>query len=150
MKNLDPGELLRYTVQVKGVGVGAHGIRSGKDYPQPIAYAGSVQGGDHTSVAGLPVDSDSSEAWSVFLDSGVVCMFTAVDDSTMIKYLNTVTGWNITREEFYGEIAPRVLSLQRMLLLLGGPDATWDPRIHDDDPRDSTSHYHLGHIRELE
>jgi len=134
LKNLDPGELLRYTVQVKGVGVGAHGIRSGKDYPQPIAYAGSVQGGDHTSVAGLPVDNDSSEAWSVFLDSGVVCMFTAVDDSTMIKYLNTVTGWNITREEFYGEIAPRVLSLQRILLLLGGPDATWDPRIHDDNP----------------
>lgn len=62
LKNLYPGELLRYTVQVKGVGIDAHGIRSGKDYPQPIAYAGSVQGGDHTSVAGLPVDSESSEA----------------------------------------------------------------------------------------
>jgi len=44
-------DVLKYAVQVKGIAVGAHGIRSGKDYPQPHAYAVSVQGADHTSVA---------------------------------------------------------------------------------------------------
>jgi len=134
LKGIYVGELLKYAVQVKGIGVGAHGVRSGKDYPQPIAYAGSVQGGDHTSVAGLPLDSTDSEAWSVFIDSGVVCMFTSVEEDLMLKYLNAVTGWRITRSELYREIAPRVLTLQRILLLLGGPDASWDPRRHDDNP----------------
>ncbi|PUA33671.1 MAG: aldehyde ferredoxin oxidoreductase [Zestosphaera tikiterensis] len=134
LKKVGVDELLQYAVQVKGVGVGAHGIRSRKDYPQPIAYAASVQGGDHTSVAGLPANSEESEAWAVLIDSGVVCMFTAIDDTTMIKYLNAVTGWNLSKEEFYGVIAPRILSLQRILLLLGGSDVVWDPRKHDDNP----------------
>ncbi len=127
---------LRYAVQVKGIGVGAHGVRSGKDYPQPIAYAASVQGGDHTSVAGLPKKSKESETWKAFLDSGVVCMFTsfAVDEKTLLEYLNTITGWRVTVDELYDEIGPRILSLQRILLLLGGPDVYWDPRIHDDNP----------------
>ncbi len=129
-------DTLRYAVQVKGIGIGAHGVRSKVDYPQPIAYAASVQGGDHTSVAGLPKKSRESETWKAFLDSGVVCMFTgfATDEKTMIEYLNTVTGWNVTVDELYDEIGPRILSLQRILLLLGGPDIYWDPRIHDDNP----------------
>ncbi|MEZ0394019.1 MAG: aldehyde ferredoxin oxidoreductase C-terminal domain-containing protein [Desulfurococcaceae archaeon] len=134
MKGIDPGELLKRAVQVKGVAIGAHGIRSGRDYPQPIAYAASVQAGDHTSVAGVPAKSEESESWSAFLDSAVVCMFTAVEPATMVEYLNAVTGWGVTLEEVYGEIGPRILSLQRLLLLLGGPDATWDPRKHDDNP----------------
>lgn len=129
-------DTLRYAVQVKGIGVGAHGVRSKRDYPQPIAYAASVQGGDHTSVAGLPKKSRESETWKAFLDSGVVCMFTSfvADEKTMIEYLNAVTGWNVTVDELYDEIGPRILSLQRILLLLGGPDIYWDPRIHDDNP----------------
>ncbi len=133
-KGTPPEEVLRYAVQVKGIGVGAHGVRSGKDYPQPIAYAASVQGGDHTSVAGLPVASEESEVWSAFLDSAVICMFTAVEEATILKFSKTVTGWGLTREELYGTVGPRVLALQRVLLLLGGPDVRWDPRVHDDNP----------------
>lgn len=134
IRKLSPDEVLKYAVQVKGIGVGAHGIRSRKDYPQPIAYAASVQGGDHTSVAGLPADSEESESWSAFLDSAVVCMFTSVEVDTMIRYLNTVTGWSVTKEEIYTTIGPRILTLQRILLLMGGPDVSWDPRKHDDNP----------------
>jgi len=133
-KGIPPEEVLKYAVQVKGIGVGAHGIRSGKDYPQPIAYAASVQGGDHTSVAGLPVASEESEVWSAFLDSAVICMFTAVEEATLLKFLKAVTGWRLTREELYSTVGPRILSLQRILLLLGGPDVRWDPRVHDDNP----------------
>jgi len=133
-KGIPPEEVLRYAVQVKGIGVGAHGVRSGKDYPQPIAYAASVQGGDHTSVAGLPVASEESEVWSAFLDSAVICSFTAVEEATVLRFLKAVTGWGISREELYGTIGPRVLALQRVLLLLGGPDVRWDPRVHDDNP----------------
>lgn len=136
IKELKGVDVLKYAVQVKGIAVGAHGIRSRKDYPQPIAYAASVQGGDHTSTAGLPKNSRESEIWNVFVDSAVICMFTAfaVDDNTIIEYLNAVTGWAVTREELYNEIGPRILSLQRILLLLGGPDVYWDPRVHDDNP----------------
>lgn len=133
-KGIPPEEVLRYAVQVKGIGVGAHGVRSGKDYPQPIAYAASVQGGDHTSVAGLPVASEESEVWSALLDSAVICSFTAVEEATVLRFLKAVTGWGISREELYGTIGPRVLALQRVLLLLGGPDVRWDPRVHDDNP----------------
>ncbi|MEM2308766.1 MAG: aldehyde ferredoxin oxidoreductase C-terminal domain-containing protein [Sulfolobales archaeon] len=133
-KRLPVEDVLKYAVQVKGIGIGAHGIRSRKDYPQPIAYAASVQGGDHTSVAGLPANSEESEVWSAFLDSAVICMFTSVEEDTVLKFLNTVTGWSVAKDELYGTIGPRILSLQRILLLLGGPDVRWDPRKHDDNP----------------
>ncbi|MEM1623723.1 MAG: aldehyde ferredoxin oxidoreductase C-terminal domain-containing protein [Sulfolobales archaeon] len=133
-KGLPVEDVLKYAVQVKGIGVGAHGIRSRKDYPQPIAYAASVQGGDHTSVAGLPANSAESEVWPAFLDSAVICMFTSVEEDIVLKFLNAVTGWSVTKDELYGTIGPRILSLQRILLLLGGPDVRWDPRKHDDNP----------------
>ena len=132
-KNVD---VLKYAVQVKGIAVGAHGIRSRRDYPQLIAYAGSVQGGDHTSTAGLPHNSRESESYAAFIDSGVICMFTTfpVGEETIVEYLNAVTGWRVSLEEVYEDIGPRILSLQRLLLLLGGPDVQWDPRVHDDNP----------------
>jgi len=123
MKEVD---VFKYAVQVKGIAVGAHGIRSGKDYPQPHAYTASVQGGDHTSVA--------PEQDSVFLDSAVICSFNTVDRDTMIGLLNAVIGWRVTQDELLKEIATRVLTLQRILLLLGGPDVFWDPRRDDDNP----------------
>ncbi len=127
-------DALKHAVQVKGIGVGAHGVRSGLDYPKEYSYAVSVQGGDHTSTAALPIDSVESEAWSILLDSAVICLFNAVNEELVFKTLNAVTGWSLTREEYYGEIALRILALQRILLLLGGPDVYWDPRVSDDNP----------------
>lgn len=126
-------DLLKYAVQVKGVAVGAHGIRSGLDYPQKIAYAGSVQGGDHTSTAGRPLKSTESEAFAAFLDSAVICLFNTVDTKKLVDYLNVVTGWGFSEEDVYMGGA-RILTVQRVLLLLGGPDVFWDPREHDENP----------------
>lgn len=136
MKGLKSEEILKYAVQVKGIGIGAHGVRSKADFPQPIAYAASAQGGDHTSVAGLPVNSIESESWKAFFDSAVICWFNAINvpEELIASTLNAVTGWNVTKEEIYRELGPRILTLQRVLLLLGGPDIYWDPRIHDDNP----------------
>jgi len=126
-------DLLKYAVQVKGVAVGAHGIRSGLDYPQKIAYAGSVQGGDHTSTAGRPLKSTESEAFTAFLDSAVICFFNTADIKKLVDYLNVVTGWEFSEEDAYLSGA-RILTVQRVLLLLGGPDVFWDPREHDENP----------------
>ncbi len=127
-------DLTRYAVQVKGITVGAHGVRSRRDYPQPISYALSAQGGDHTSVAGFPVDSTESETWYAILDSGVVCMFTVLDDKGLLEYLNIITGWGLNLNEFYS-IGRRIITLQRLLLSLGGPDAEWGVRDDDNPPR---------------
>ncbi|MEM4717846.1 MAG: aldehyde ferredoxin oxidoreductase C-terminal domain-containing protein, partial [Desulfurococcaceae archaeon] len=124
---------LKYAVQVKGVGVGAHGIRSGKDYPQVIAYACSVQGGDHTSVAGLPAKSTESESWIAILDSGVICLFLDLGDQFIMEYLDAVTGWDLDLNRLY-DIGNRILTLQRILLLLGGPDIQWNSLMDDENP----------------
>ncbi|MHA1589086.1 MAG: aldehyde ferredoxin oxidoreductase family protein [Candidatus Njordarchaeales archaeon] len=135
IKNTD---VLQYAVQVKGIAVGAHGIRSKIDYPGPISYAVSVQGGDHTSTAvkELPARSARGELISAFDDSAVVCSFTTfvLGFEERLDFLNTVTGWNITSEKWINEIGLRIIHLQRLLILLGGPDVYWDPRIHDDNP----------------
>jgi len=47
MKGVD---VMPYAVHVKGIEIGAHGIRSDKDF-HDIYYAVNVQGGDHTSPA---------------------------------------------------------------------------------------------------
>jgi aldehyde:ferredoxin oxidoreductase len=133
MKNMD---LLPYAVQSKGVSIGAHGIRSGKDYPEIIAYACSVQGGDHTSTAALPLDGGGSELMEIFNDSGVYCNFNgfAVSRNTRFEFYTAVTGLKLTRKEWCSTKAMKVLQLQRAMLLLGGPDLRWNPKIHDDNP----------------
>jgi aldehyde:ferredoxin oxidoreductase len=128
-------DLMKYAVQSKGIAIGAHGIRSGLDYPPIIGYACSVQGGDHTSVAGLIRE----ELWKcemsmLFADSGVVCAFNVFKLDWLWDFLEAVTGWNITKEEWYDKIAARVLAIQRTFLLLGGPDIYWNPKTHDENP----------------
>lgn len=132
-KNVD---LLSYAVQSKGVSIGAHGIRSGKDYPKIISYACSVQGGDHTSTAGLPLDWGGSELMEIFNDSGVYCNFNTfgVPRNVRFQFYKAVTGLKLTRKRWCYEKALRVLQMQRALLLLGGPDLKWNPKIHDDNP----------------
>jgi aldehyde:ferredoxin oxidoreductase len=132
-KNTD---VLKYAVQAKGIGIGAHGIRSGKDFSEPISYVCSVQGGDHTSLAGLPLDGSRSELTEIFNDSGVHCVFNTFEVPHNIKFefYKAITGIELTLEEWYGTKALRILQMQRAMLLLGGPDLMWKPEIHDENP----------------
>jgi aldehyde:ferredoxin oxidoreductase len=133
MKNVD---LLQYAVQCKGISLGAHGIRSGKDYPINISYACSVQGGDHTSVACYPLDDSRSELIMIFHDSAVYCYFNifGIPRNVKFEFYKAVTGLELTQEEWVNTKALRILQLQRAMLLLGGPDLKWNPKIHDENP----------------
>jgi aldehyde:ferredoxin oxidoreductase len=129
--------LLKYAVQEKGMAIGAHGVRSGKDYiSSSIAYACSVQAGDHTSPASPMRKGERGELSSILPDSGVYCMFAAFGptDSEILEFYEAVTGWRMTLREWYGEKALRILQLQRAMLLLGGPDFKWRPGVDDDNP----------------
>ncbi|NJD98850.1 aldehyde ferredoxin oxidoreductase [Thermococcus sp. LS1] len=133
MKGVDA---TKYAVHVKGIGVGAHGVRSDLDYTKDISYAVSVQGGDHTATAGLPARSYEGELVNAFYDSAVVCMFvTKPGFERIIEFGNAVTGFELTPEKWFNETGLRIIHLQRILLLLGGPDTYWDPRRDDDNPQ---------------
>jgi len=133
MKNKD---VMQYVVHEKGMAIGAHGVRSRKDYTTDIAYACSVQAGDHTSTAYLPIRHGNSELAIILHDSGVYCWFNTFNLSGSLKwrFFKAVTGWKIGPKEWYGTMARRILHIQRTLLLLGGPDLKWNPKIHDDNP----------------
>jgi aldehyde:ferredoxin oxidoreductase len=132
MKGVD---CLKYAVHVKGIAIGAHGIRSALDYPPPIAYACNVQGGDHTSVSGMGPEEEPGElAWG-FMDSATICAFNSVRPlETVWEFYRAVTGWETTMDEWNTIMGPRMLSIQRAALLIGGPDVRWDPRVDDDNP----------------
>jgi len=129
-------DLLPYAVQSKGISIGAHGTRSGKDYPEIISYACSVQGGDHTSTAGLPLDGGGSELMEIFNDSGVYCSFNSfgVPRNSRFEFYEAITGIKLTRKEWVQTKAIKTLQIQRAALLLGGPDLKWTPKTHDDNP----------------
>ena len=128
-------DVLPYAVHVKGIEIGAHGIRSGRDYTHDISYACSVQGGDHTSIAIDAYDDMSS----VFQDSAVYCNVISwggkLGDLDW-RFLRAVTGWDITEEEWNKELGHRIVHIQRAAELLGGPDVAWKaPRDDDNPPR---------------
>ncbi|MEM2104712.1 MAG: aldehyde ferredoxin oxidoreductase C-terminal domain-containing protein [Candidatus Bathyarchaeia archaeon] len=133
MKGLD---VMPYAVQVKGVGVGAHGIRSGKDYVEKYSYVCSVQCGDHTSIARMPLDDPGSELMRIFDDSGVICFFNvfALPRAQIFNFYKAVTGIELTKDDWINLKAMKILQLQRAMLLLGGPDFKWNPEIHDENP----------------
>ncbi len=134
MKGID---LMKYAVHEKGVAIGAHGVRSRKDFvAENISYACSVQAGDHTSVAALPIDQWHGELSSIMHDSAVYCLFDAfaLEDVEIFNFFKAVTGWKLTKKKWYKEKALRILNLQRAMLLLGGPDAQWEPKTDDDNP----------------
>lgn len=135
-KGLDVDFVLRYAIQVKGLEVGAHGVRSGSDYPDGISYACSVQAGDHTSIAHPLVKGPLSELWWAFFDSAVLCLFSdsILPREVFWELFEAVTGWEMDDEIWFGRIARRMLHIQRGTLLLGGPDVAWDPILHDDNP----------------
>jgi len=132
-KGMKPEELLKYAVHVKGIEIGAHGTRSDADYTHDISYAASVQGGDHTSVA---VDGFTEMSSAVFTDSAVFCNFCffGVPQELVFDFAKAVTGFPITQESWRRVTGPRIVTLQRALLLLGGPDVTWEPVGDDDNP----------------
>jgi aldehyde:ferredoxin oxidoreductase len=118
--------LMPYVVHVKGITIGAHGTRSGKDYTKDHGYAASVQAGDHTSIADDDMEAD-------FTHSAVVCMF-AYSGEILWEYAQAVTGWELTKDRWNQELAPRIMVIQRAALLVAGPDVFWDPDQDDDNP----------------
>lgn len=127
--------LLNYAVHEKGIAIGAHGVRSGKDFTDNISYACSVQAGDHTSLTSIE-EYGSGEASAVLSDSATYCIFTTftIEDTEILQFYRAVTGWSLTKEEWYKEKALRIMQIQRTMLLLGGPDVQWKPKIDDDNP----------------
>ena len=130
-------DLLQYVVHAKGMAIGAHGIRSGIDFPPICAYASSTQGADHTSVGGLGPSKGPGELLWGFADSAVICGFNVFDDNLppMWRMLAAVTGWKITAEDWSETIGPRMLAIQRAALLEAGPDVRWDPDKDDENPQ---------------
>lgn len=133
MKGVD---LLPYVVHVKGVSVGAHGLRSGLDYVNPASYATSVQGGDHTSVGDSSPDELAGELNWGFADSAVICGFNVQSENLGLVWeqFRAITGWDTTMDDWNNVIGVRMLTVQRTLLLIGGPDYSWDPDRDDDNP----------------
>ena len=133
MKGLKPEELLKYAVHVKGIEIGAHGTRSDKDYTHDISYAASVQGGDHTSTTN---DGYNDMSGAVFTDSAVFCDFTydGVPQALVFDFAKAITGFDITLHQWRSETGPRIVTLQKALLLMGGPEVSWTPIKDDDNP----------------
>ena len=131
MKGLKPEELLKFVVHVKGIEIGAHGTRSDMDYVHDASYAGNVQGGDHTSTI---VDGYTDMSDAIFADCGVFCDFCRTNRDLEFDFAKAVTGFPITVENWRKETGPRIVTLQKALLLLGGPDMKWEPLKDDDNP----------------
>ena len=128
--------LLPYVVHEKGVSIGAHGLRSGLDYVHPASYATSVQGGDHTSVGDFTPDEGAGDINWGFADSAVICGFNVQSKNLGLVWeqFRTITGWDTKQEDWDNTLAPRMLAIQRTLLLVGGPDYSWGPDKDDDNP----------------
>jgi len=129
MKGID---VLKYAVQFKGMEVGAHGIRSGLDYTGrwPMCYACSTQPGDHTSVA-FPENPEGI----TLPDSLVYCTISyRAGQDLLYDFYKAITGWELTSEMWVKDLGRRIIQIQRAVLLLGGPDFTWNPIKDDDNP----------------
>jgi aldehyde:ferredoxin oxidoreductase len=128
-------DLMKYVVHEKGMAIGGHGIRSEKDFiSHLIGYACSTQGGDHGSQARYP-PLEGGELASILHDSAVYCTFAkSVDNEEIFRFYTTITGLNLSADDWYHDRALRILQIQRAMLLLGGPDVFWRPKTDDDNP----------------
>jgi aldehyde:ferredoxin oxidoreductase len=125
-------DLTPYAVHVKGIEIGAHGTRSDRDFlAHDVSYAANVQGGDHTSQA---IDGHRELSGSVFSDSSVHCNFCRTSQELAFEFAKAVTGFPITIESWRRVNGRRIVTLQRALLMLGGPDVTWEPIKDDENP----------------
>lgn len=136
IKEMKGVDVTKYVIHEKGMAIGAHGIRSGLDYPPIIAYICSTQAADHTSVAGLAPGKMPSELMWGFADSAVLCAFNLKEEQYELAWemLRAITGWDITMDEWNTTLGPRMLTIQRTMLLLGGPDLFWNPKTDDENP----------------
>lgn len=124
-------DVTQYAITYKGTAPGAHGPRSGT-WMKDISYPCSVQPGDHCSSAALPVNTETTEFNTMLADSGVFCLVNTPEN--VFEFIEAVTGWKITPDEWFGTMARRILHLQRAALIIGGPDVRWDPTVDDDNP----------------
>jgi aldehyde:ferredoxin oxidoreductase len=129
-------DLTEFAITNKGVSIGAHGVRSGRDFSRDVGYACSTQGGDHSSMTDVPIDGWGSEIWQIFNDSAVLCTFSAfsVKLDEKFSFYQAVTGQNLTRQSWLAGGGIKTLQTQRAMLLLGGPDLIWHPKVDDDIP----------------
>ena len=113
-------DLREFAITGKGISIGAHGIRSGRDFSREIGYACSVQGGDHTSQTDLPIDGWGSEVWQIFNDSAVLCIFTAfrVSQEAKFEFHKAITGCDLSRKIWLNGGGMKTLQTQRTMLLL--------------------------------
>jgi aldehyde:ferredoxin oxidoreductase len=102
-----------YASHVKGIEMGAHGSRSLKDRNE-YAYAVAAQGGDHCSTV-IPTGEEN-----IFRDSTGICSFQSLSRDQELEWLQAITGFGITRDEFQKVLVPRWTTLMRVSLLLGG------------------------------
>jgi aldehyde:ferredoxin oxidoreductase len=118
----------QYAVHVRGIELGAHGVRSGLDYTRGlVSYALSTQGGDHTSIT-FP----GTEMW-LLEDTLITCGFFS-GPIDKLGFLNAITGFDITEDELNGVMVPRWIALQRAGVFLSGwthDDATNPPRFFE-------------------
>jgi len=114
-------DVLQYAVQSNGIRIGAHSIRNGKDYPGKILYACSVQGGDHASTTGLPIDGSESEVWKIFNDSSVYCDFDSfgVTRRVRLDFYEAATGLEFTPEKWSRTGALRILQCREQCCCWG-------------------------------
>ncbi|MEJ2249087.1 MAG: aldehyde ferredoxin oxidoreductase C-terminal domain-containing protein [Candidatus Lokiarchaeota archaeon] len=135
LEEMKKTQVLKYAIHLKGMAIGAHGLKSGEDMvtQTPIGYSVSVQAGDHTSSASLPIDEEGSELYSILSDSGVYCNFTTfnLDFDQIASFYQAVTGWELPNEKWFYEKGLRILQLQRAVSLIGGPDAEWRSKQDD-------------------
>lgn len=98
-------DMMRYSAQVKGIGMSARSIRSRKCYPTNlISYAVSVQGGGYMSVVRFQVFSPHGELKSIFDVSTVIYSSTSWTWSKgFVEFLDSVTGWNAAGEMAWGD-----------------------------------------------
>jgi len=71
---------------------------------------------------------------AVFTDSSVHCNFCFAPQELMFDFAKAVTGFNITQTSWRKVNGPRIVTLQRALLMMGGPDIFWEPLEDDDNP----------------
>ena len=131
MKGVD---CLPYLVHSKGIEIGAHGTRSDADFlAHDISYSVNVEGGNHTSVANDGYQENSRAAFS---DSAVYCFFAdrRVPQELTFEFLRAVTGNSTTVDGWRRVQGRRIITAQRALLLMGGPDVFWKPLKDDINP----------------